>query len=68
MTLKVLAATAAVWLAGLPNALAEELKVGDPAPDFKLQDSTGKYRSLAEFRGKKAVALVFYPAMFRQGG
>jgi thioredoxin-dependent peroxiredoxin len=33
---------------------------GDKAPDFKLQDDTGKTVSLADFRGKKIV-LYFYP-------
>ena len=33
----------------------------DKAPDFKLQDQNGKTVSLADFRGKKAVVLYFYP-------
>jgi thioredoxin-dependent peroxiredoxin len=36
------------------------LKIGDPAPDFKLKDENGIYRSLSEFRGKKVV-VYFYP-------
>ena len=36
------------------------LKVGDKAPDFKLQNETGKEISLSDFRGKKVV-LYFYP-------
>jgi peroxiredoxin Q/BCP len=36
------------------------LNVGDPAPDFSLQDDTGQIRSLKDFRGKKLV-LYFYP-------
>ena len=36
------------------------LKIGDKAPDFTLQDSNGKERSLSEFFGKKIV-LYFYP-------
>ena len=35
--------------------------VGDKAPDFKLRDQGGKDVSLADFRGKKAVVLYFYP-------
>jgi len=42
--------------------------IGTKAPEFSLPDSTGKARSLKEFRGKKQVALVFYPALFRSGG
>ncbi len=44
------------------------LAVGERAPDFALKDTTGKKRTLAEFRGKEAVALAFYPAMFEKGG
>lgn len=44
------------------------LPVGVPAPDFTLLDSTGQARSLTDFRGRKNVALVFYPALFRAGG
>ena len=35
-------------------------KVGDAAPDFELRDVSGKHRvRLSDFRGEKAVALVF---------
>ncbi|MBX3003081.1 MAG: thioredoxin-dependent thiol peroxidase [Anaerolineales bacterium] len=37
-----------------------ELKVGQPAPDFKLPDETGKLHSLADYRGQ-TVVLYFYP-------
>lgn len=36
------------------------LKVGDPAPDFSLPDSTGNIVSLAQLKGKRVV-LYFYP-------
>jgi thioredoxin-dependent peroxiredoxin len=36
------------------------LAVGDPAPDFDLQDHTGAQRRLAEYRGRHVV-LWFYP-------
>lgn len=35
-------------------------KAGDPAPAFKLQDQTGAWRSLEDYRGKWVV-LYFYP-------
>lgn len=38
-----------------------ELKVGDKAPDFKLQDANGKYYSLSDYYGKSPVVLYFYP-------
>ena len=38
----------------------ERVKVGQAAPDFTLEDVDGKSITLADFRGKKTVALVFY--------
>ncbi|HUI27333.1 MAG TPA: peroxiredoxin [Candidatus Kryptonia bacterium] len=35
--------------------------VGQPAPDFDLTDAQGKHVRLADFRGKRAVVLYFYP-------
>jgi thioredoxin-dependent peroxiredoxin len=37
-----------------------DLKIGDPAPDFKVKDQDGKTVSLSDFKGKKLV-LYFYP-------
>ncbi|MBI3624874.1 MAG: redoxin domain-containing protein [Candidatus Rokubacteria bacterium] len=37
-----------------------EVKVGDHAPDFKLQGIGGKEVTLSEFKGKKNVVLLFY--------
>ena len=39
----------------------KELKVGDPAPDFRLPSTEGREIALKEFRGKKNVVLYFYP-------
>ena len=36
------------------------IKVGQPAPDFSLEDVSGKTITLSEFRDKKTVVLVFY--------
>jgi peroxiredoxin Q/BCP len=44
-----------------------ELKVGDPAPPFTLQASDGKTYSLADFKGKRAVAIAWFPKAFTQG-
>jgi len=38
----------------------DRIKVGQPAPDFTLENMDGKQVSLSEFRGKKSVVLVFY--------
>lgn len=40
------------------------LQVGDDAPDFTLRDQFGQDVELSSFRGKKAVALFFYPYAF----
>jgi mycoredoxin-dependent peroxiredoxin len=40
------------------------VQIGDEAPDFELKDQTGKPVALSDYRGKKAVVLVFYPASF----
>jgi thioredoxin-dependent peroxiredoxin len=37
------------------------VKVGDRAPDFALPSQEGKLISLADFRGKSALVLFFYP-------
>jgi len=34
---------------------------GAPAPDFALQDQTGKSFRLSDLKGKKAAVLYFYP-------
>ena len=38
----------------------QRIKVGQPAPDFTLEDVDGKSITLSDFRGKKTVVLVFY--------
>ena len=40
------------------------LLIGDPAPDFSLANQFGETVSLADFKGKKPVVLVFYPLSF----
>ena len=37
------------------------IEAGQPAPDFELPDAEGKPVRLADFRGKKAIVLYFYP-------
>ncbi|MCC6123552.1 MAG: peroxiredoxin [Pirellulales bacterium] len=37
------------------------LKIGDRAPDFTLPSQEGEPVSLADYRGKQAVVLFFYP-------
>ena len=44
----------------LTAAIAEQIKVGDPAPGFELRDQSGELRSLEDYRDQW-VALYFYP-------
>ncbi len=46
---------------------APELKVGDQAPDFSLPASDGKTYKLADFKGKKAVVIAWFPKAFTSG-
>ena len=40
---------------------AENLSVGNPAPDFTLQDSDGKSYSLSSYKENNPVIIYFYP-------
>jgi peroxiredoxin Q/BCP len=57
-------ALSALLLAATARA---ELNVGDAAPDFSLQASDGERYSLAEFRGRQAVVLAWFPRAFTSG-
>ena len=46
---------------------AGELKAGDPAPNFTLQASDGRTYTLADFKGKRAVVLAWFPKAFTHG-
>ena len=48
------------------GAMADDLKVGDPAPDFTLKASNGQTYSLSKLRGK-AVVLAWFPKAFTAG-
>lgn len=54
-------------VSAMAQAPAAELKVGDMAPDFSLQASDGKTYKLADFRGKRAVVVAWFPKAFTQG-
>ena len=62
-TLALLLAFIAVFATG---AAAQELKVGDVAPDFTLQASDGKTYTLSQLRGK-TVVLAWFPKAFTGG-
>jgi peroxiredoxin Q/BCP len=48
-------------------AAAEELKVGDTAPEFEMVGSDGKTYKLSDFKGKSAVVVAWYPRAFTGG-
>jgi len=54
-------------MAQTPQAPVTTLKVGDKAPDFTLNDTTGNPVKLSDFRGKKNVVLAFYVLAFTGG-
>ena len=47
-------------------AAAQELKVGDMAPDFTLQASDGQTYTLSKLRGR-TVVLAWFPKAFTAG-
>ena len=48
-------------------ANAADLKVGDMAPNFKLQASDGKTYQLSDFKGKTPVVVAWFPKAFTSG-
>lgn len=46
---------------------AIELKPGDPAPLFELPGSDGRLYRLADFAGREAVVLAWFPKAFTGG-
>jgi thioredoxin-dependent peroxiredoxin len=46
---------------------AVQLEVGGEAPSFSLQGSDGRTHSLADYRGKQAVVLAWFPKAFTGG-
>ena len=67
MKLSMFAVLCAASLALAAPARAAELKVGDEAPNFKLQATDGKTYQLSDFKGKQAVVLAWFPKAFTQG-
>jgi peroxiredoxin Q/BCP len=43
------------------------LEPGDPAPPFRLQGSDGETYDLADFSGKRAVVIAWFPKAFTGG-
>jgi thioredoxin-dependent peroxiredoxin len=62
----------AAWLACAATlhfgaAAAADLAVGDVAPNFTLEGTDGKTYSLADFKGKQAIVLAWYPKAYTSG-
>jgi mycoredoxin-dependent peroxiredoxin len=51
-------------VAGWEDAAMTGTQIGDVAPDFTLRDQFGQDVTLSDFRGKKSVAILFYPFAF----
>ena len=65
MAIGLVTALAAGVMAQAQNTV--DLKVGDPAPNFKLQATDGKTYQLSDFKGQKAVVIAWFPKAFTQG-
>ncbi len=63
------ACSAALVLGAMANTslATDELKVGDDAPSFELVGSDGKTHKLADYKGKQAIVIAWYPKAFTGG-
>ena len=59
--------TTLILLATVFMANATDLKVGDMAPNFKLQATNGKTYQLSHYLGKQTVILAWYPMANTRG-
>jgi len=57
----------AMLMAMVAAAASGPPTVGQPAPDFVLNDQNGRAVRLSDFRGKKSVVLAFYIRAFTPG-
>lgn len=64
--MKTLALLCCLTLAAL-GAQADELAVGDMAPDFTLQASDGQTYTLSDYWGQQAVVIAWFPRAFTSG-
>src|SRR6266850_1211242 len=62
-----LTASLVLGLATAAMAQTADLKVGDQAPNFKLQATDGKTYQLSDFKGKRPVVVAWFPAAFTRG-
>jgi thioredoxin-dependent peroxiredoxin len=67
MRISQLFTAAMVLTTTLAAASAADLKPGDPAPNFSMPGSDGKTHSLADYKGKQAVVIAWFPKAFTGG-
>ena len=56
-----------LWVLSVISVHADGLTVGDPAPDFTLQASDGSAYTLADYKGKQAVVIAWFPKAYTKG-
>lgn len=68
LSLVVCASVSLLAMAAIAGAQSPgELKPGDPAPAFSLPGSDGKTHTLADYKGRQAVVLAWFPKAFTGG-
>ncbi len=62
-----LTSAAMTLAAACAGAARAELGAGDSAPAFSLTGTDGKVHSLAEYAGRRAVVVAWFPKAFTSG-
>lgn len=60
-------ATVFVGMLGLTFSAAAAPEVGDKAPKFSMKGSDGETYSSADYKGKQAMVIAWYPKAFTGG-
>ncbi len=55
-----------LWLCSF-SVFASDLKVGDIAPNFNLQATTGEFYKLSDYKDKQVIVLAWYPMANTRG-
>lgn len=65
--MKIFIVTFAVLIMATTNLFAQDLKVGDKAPQFKTLADDGSVWNINDYLGKKNIVVYFYPAAMTGG-